>query len=291
MVTSDFGTLRLVEKLAEGGMSEVYVALGRRRSADPCVVAVKRLRHALVMDPGSVRLFMKEAWLGRSLRHPNLVRVLGGGRDTGRPFTIMEYLDGANLQALCRDRRFSVAEAVELAHAVARALAYLHAVPGREGRPLGVVHRALTPKNVFVTRGGEVKLLDLSAAKVPLVCEEMAIDPQPGSLRFMAPEQLAGGEVDHRADQFSLGAVLYELLTGKEGARCVSEGVLRALEVPRALVSFVMKLLSPGREQRFESTGQVVRALEALRSRREGRGEVAVGQSTTMPCLRMSFVR
>ncbi len=283
MLTSDFGNLHLLEKLADGGTAEVYAALGRQGPDQPRLVAVKRLRHALVMDPTVVRTFMKEAWLGRWLRHPNLVRVLGAGRDAGRPFIIMEHLDGANLRALSRDRLFATADVIELAHAVARALAYLHRALGPDGRPLGLVHRDVTPNHVFVTCSGDVKLLDLGAARMGGPSGERAIDPLPGSLAFMAPEDLAGADVDHRADQFSLGVVLYELVTGErlfacchrpprelleERRRRVSDRVLRERRVPRALICLLMKLLSPRRAERFASTDELVRAFEALRTRR-----------------------
>jgi serine/threonine protein kinase len=283
-MTTDFRDLHFLEKLGEGGMAEIHVALGWSGPEQPCLVAVKRLRRDLSDDQSMVRMFLKEAWLGRRLRHPNVPRVYDYGQRSGIPFIVMEYLDGTDLRGLLQERSLTPPDVVDIGCSIARALAYLHAAARPDGRPLGLVHRDVSLSNVLVTREGEVKLLDLGIAKTPEMGDATLEGQLKGSFAYMAPEQLAGGPVDQRADQFSLGVVMYELLTGERlFPRCdrplhhliaerwqkVSDKPLVAVGVPASLRRFVMRLLSPKRRDRFASMERVACELEEHRMRRE----------------------
>jgi serine/threonine-protein kinase len=220
---------RLVAELARGGMGTIFVGV-RARHADEPLVAVKTLRDDLVDDPAAVDAFFHEAAIGARLRHPNVVRILEAGTDGGVPWISMELLDGQPLERFhlaCGRARHPVGgldpRAIPL-RALSDALLGLHAahaLSDDRGRPLGLVHRDATPDNVFVTYDGIAKIIDFGIAKtVDRPRTESGI--LKGKLRYLAPEQITDDGVDRRADVFTMGIVLWEILSGRrffEGRR------------------------------------------------------------------------
>jgi serine/threonine-protein kinase len=205
-----FGAYRLIERIGEGGMAEVFTALSPD-GRDPLVI--KRLRAELCENPVAVAHFRDEGQLGLTLRHPNIVGVRDFGAVDGRPFIAGEYVGGRDLGRLTRlmvqlkQRPLSARAICYVAHEVLCGLEYAHHRVDAAGRPLDLVHRDITPENIMVTLDGEVKLLDFGIARADATRDEG--DGVKGNVDFMSPEQARGQRVDRRGDLFSLGLVMY----------------------------------------------------------------------------------
>jgi eukaryotic-like serine/threonine-protein kinase len=246
--------------LAQGEIADVLLATLTGRSSE--LVVVKRLRAALREADEARRLFAREVTIARTLDHPNIVRVVAVGDDAGLPFLAMERLDGVTLEETEKrlrecGRRLHPGVACGIASLVAAALAYTHGLRTFDGHPTPVIHRDISPDNVFLTRAGEVKLLDFGIARVASALRMTKSGLVRGKVAYMSPEQLAGLEVDPRTDLFSLGVVLWEMLVGRHPfrARTVA-GTMRAVaeqpvaapstsaRVPPALDAITMGLLA-----------------------------------------------
>jgi serine/threonine-protein kinase len=202
--------LRLIERIATGGMAKIYRAIQSDPVAGSREVAIKVIRREFARHPVFLRQFRTEAELAARLSHPNLARIHGTRRTRHGPCLVMEYLDGANLRAIINARggSFPAHETMHIALMIGRALAYLH--------ERHIVHRDLSPSNIMLTVDGEVKLIDFGIAKElagghPSTTQGRIL----GKLRYMSPEQIEGGHLDERSDQYSLGVLLYEMLSGR----------------------------------------------------------------------------
>lgn len=212
------GRYQLIAEIARGGMGVVYLASSQGAAGFRKLVVVKELKHELAQDPDFVRMFMDEAKLSARLNHRNIVQTNEVGNEEGHYFMTMEYLEGRSLhRVLRRFDRSKEAGLDELAiRAVAETLAglhYAHELSDYDGEPLGIVHRDVSPNNIFVTFDGQVKLLDFGVAKTLDRIQETQAGMLKGRVRYMAPEQVIGG-VDRRTDVFSAGAILREIVTG-----------------------------------------------------------------------------
>lgn len=204
------GAYELIERLGAGGMAEVWSArLGGRGR----LVAIKRVLPHLVAVPEVVRLFLAEARIASRLRHPNIVETLDVGIVEGRPFLVMEHLDGIDLGAALRAGPPPLGVCLYIVHAVAAALTYVHRYE-EGGVPLGLVHRDVSPANIRIGADGTVRLLDFGIAKA--VNDATRVRTRTGVVRgklaYVAPEQLEGAFVSPASDQYSLGVVMHELL-------------------------------------------------------------------------------
>ncbi len=200
----------LLEKIGSGGMGEVFRAHDSRLSRE---VAIKFLPEWLAEEPKALRRFQREAQAAAALNHPNILNVHDLAVVDGRPCIVTELLDGQTLRRRLEDAPLSLRDVVGLAAQVLSGVAAAHA--------RGIVHRDLKPENLFVTRDGQVKILDFGIVKVAEAAVERrgtttATGPGEiiGSVGYMSPEQVQGLPVDHRSDIFSLGTVLYEMSTG-----------------------------------------------------------------------------
>jgi tetratricopeptide (TPR) repeat protein len=263
---SMIGPYRLARRLGRGGMGEVFLAwderLGRR-------VAVKRILRDTPRPQDRERL-SREARAAARLSHPAVVQVYDFVEDATGEAIVLEYVEGRTLRALIGESLPPIGLAMRLAREIAEGLAAAHTA--------GLVHRDLKSENVVVTREGHAKILDFGIAKIPESEGLTAPGQVLGTARAMSPEQARGGEVDARSDLFSLGILLYELLTGvspfhginslDELQRVISHvpppvSSLRP-EVPRALSGIVDRLLAKRREDRPRGAGEVARELAAL---------------------------
>ncbi len=265
--------------LGAGGMGEVY------RARDPLLkreVAIKVLPSFVSRDAEQLRRFEYEAQATAALNHPNIVGVYTFGAFEGAPYLVSELLEGETLRQQLRRGALPARKAIEYAVQIARGLAAAH--------EKGIVHRDLKPENVFVTNDGRVKILDFGIAKFIAGQREPGEDGMEmthagtasgvvmGTAGYMAPEQVRGKTLDHRADIFSFGAILYEMLTGKRAFhRSTSVETMAAIlnEHPTE-ISQVMQTIPPGlqrvahrcleknAEQRFQSASDLAFALEAL---------------------------
>jgi serine/threonine protein kinase len=202
-------------RLGNGGMADVFLALARGPAGFDKLTVIKRLRNP--GDDSLVGMFLDEARLSARLSHPNIVNTYEVGEVEGRFFIAMEYLDGQPLQALLsllagRGKGLGDALSAYVAMQALKGLHYAHELVDYDGSRLGVVHRDVSPHNLFVTYGGQVKLLDFGIAKATVNSTHTATGVLKGKIRYMAPEQVEEGDVDRRADVYALGIVLWEAL-------------------------------------------------------------------------------
>jgi eukaryotic-like serine/threonine-protein kinase len=269
---SMIGPYRLEGFLARGGMGDVYRAVDTRLQRP---VAIKMLSQTKTGDPQRVARFMTEARVTAGLEHPNIVRVYDVGLIDDRAYLVAELLDGETLRHRIERGPLPIDDVVRIGIEVAAGLTAAHAA--------GLVHRDLKPDNVFLTRAGDVKILDFGIAK--LAQDETVRDGFStltgvvlGTAGYLAPEQIRGATVDARTDLFALGAVLSEMLTG---ARAFPrEHIVETLhailherptdvlsarpDVPPALAGVVTRLLEKTPEARFGSAADVMAALERV---------------------------
>jgi serine/threonine protein kinase len=223
---SKLGRYEVLERIALGGMAELYLARHRGDGGYEKMVAVKRILPHLAEDETFARMFLNEAKLAASLDHSNIAHVIDFGSEGGEHFIAMEYVHGRSVHEVLR-RAGQLGGKVPLHCAlailvdVAAALHYAHERAGPDGQPLGLVHRDVSPSNVLVTYEGEVKLVDFGIAKATAHGNATRTQAIKGKLAYMAPEQVRGDAMDRRADVFSLGVVAYELCVGQ---RCFFAG-------------------------------------------------------------------
>jgi serine/threonine protein kinase len=220
------GSLRLsiVQTIAKGGMGQVYRAVQHGVEGFEKTVAVKTILEPYAADEAFVRMFIAEAKLVANLVHQNIVQVYHLGRAEEILYIVMEYVDGVNLrQVLARHaearRRLPIELAAFLASRVCRGLEYAHTQVDAQGIPLGVVHRDVSPRNLLVTRFGEVKIGDFGIAKARSVARTDDDRPLLGKYAYLSPEQARREPTDNRSDLFSLGLVLWEMLAGRRPRR------------------------------------------------------------------------
>ncbi|HJW72203.1 MAG TPA: WD40 repeat domain-containing serine/threonine protein kinase [Geothrix sp.] len=270
-------------QIGAGAMGEVYRARDTRLGRE---VAIKVLPAAFAMDAERLRRFEVEARSVGSLNHPNILSVFDIGMFESTPYLVMELLEGATLREKLGGRPLPVRRAVEIAHALATGLAAAH--------EKGIIHRDLKPENVFITKDGRIKILDFGLAKslTPLrnASEDelptLAIGSEPslteagmvvGTVGYMSPEQARGERLDGRSDLFSLGTVLWEMLTGQRpflGATPLDTltAILKEdppeldanLKIPPALVRILHSCLAKEPSGRFHSAHDLAFALESL---------------------------
>jgi Tol biopolymer transport system component len=276
------GPYEIVRPLGSGGMGEVYTARDTRLDRE---VAVKVLPEQLAQDADALGRFEREAKAVAALSHPNILALHDFGREGDVVYAVTELLEGETLRDMIDGGPIAQRRAIEYAVQIARGLSAAH------GR--GIVHRDLKPDNVFVTRDGRVKILDFGLAKSVRVAAPQDDTRSPtasaytepgtvlGTVGYMSPEQVRGGEADARSDIFSFGTVLYEMLAGKRAFRreTAVETMSAILREEPAELSSVLPSVSPALErivrhclekspeQRFESARDMAFDLEALSDR------------------------
>ncbi len=217
-----FGKFQLVDRLAVGGMAELFVATSPGEHGFQKKVVIKRLLPALVHDETYNAMFIDEAKLTARLVHPKIAQTFELGKVDDQLYIAMEHIDGIDVLALLREfaakrRRVEPHLAAWIAHEVLDALDYAHNIRGEDGSMLGVVHRDISPSNVLLSVRGDVKLVDFGIARA--VDPERAHKSKSGTLKgkygYMSPEQVIEQQLDARSDLFSVGVVFAELLTGR----------------------------------------------------------------------------
>ena len=275
-----YGRYLLLERLAIGGMAEVWLAEVRDRPGRR--YALKRLLPTLADDPTFVTMFLDEARIGAQLDHPGIVPVHDLGREGASYFMAMDYLAGQDLRALLARLRHDGSRlppplSAFLVAQAARALDHAHRAHGQDGAPLHVVHRDLSPANVLLGYDGRVAVIDFGIAQAAFRAhrEDAVLR---GKFGYLSPEQVRGLPVDRRADVFSLGAVLHELLTGhrlfhgpsdlavleRVRAAQVRPPSERNPAVPPALDAVVLRALAREPADRYPWCADLAGALEAL---------------------------
>jgi eukaryotic-like serine/threonine-protein kinase len=293
------GRYEIRSQLGAGGMGEVYLARDPKINRD---VAIKVLPAAFSSDSERLRRFEQEAQAAGELNHPNILSIYDVDTHDGSPYVVSELLEGETLREQLNGTALPVRKAIDYALQIAHGLAAAH--------EKGIVHRDLKPENLFVTKDGRVKILDFGLAKLieprngsevrtDLPTRKRNTDPGTvvGTVGYMSPEQVRGQRVDHRSDLFSLGVILYEMLSGKRAFRGDSAiETLNAIlkedppelsesnsQINSALEKVVMHCLEKSPEQRFQSARDVAFALGALSGLSSSRTMTAALPPTAMP--------
>jgi phosphate transport system substrate-binding protein len=280
-LSRNVGPYRLVASLGRGGQAEVYLAIRRGPAGFSKLVVIKSIRPEMEDDPRFKDMLMSEARLAARLHHPNVVQTLEVGDDGGRFYIAMEFLDGQPLHKVVRAARASGGIGLPLAAAiVSEMLAGLHSaheLRDWDGRSLEVIHRDVSPQNVFITYDGEVKLVDFGIAKAATGGEVTQAGIIKGKAAYMAPEQALGRPIDRRVDVYAAGIVFWELLTGRRlffmaDAPEASQKLLSdptppvasvASEIPPAIGAIADKALAGEPDQRFATAAEMREALES----------------------------
>ncbi len=290
------GKYELLRRLGRGGMAEVY--LGRMAGAARFqkTFAVKLVLPHLIESPNDVALFVDEAKLVAQLTHSNIVQVFDFGVDGEDIFLVMEYVEGCTLRTLLtacvnRDRTAPLDIALFVMAQICRGLDYAHRKRDDEGRPLALIHRDLDPNNVLISDEGEVKISDFGIARSAMQAHHSDSGALRGKVFYMPPEAIAARPVDQRADQFILGAVFYEVLTGKKAfaAEPVPWGVFEKIRrgeyapvreanpsVPADVEAVVNRLLAAQPEKRFAHSADMLAQIETLRRVHGGGADATV---------------
>ncbi len=275
--------------LGAGGMGEVYRAYDPRLGRD---IAIKVLPRDFATDADRQKRFQQEARVLASLSHPNVVQVFEAGEHEGAPYLVMELLEGETLRERLHGKALPAKRAAELAREVAQGLAAAH------GK--GILHRDLKPENIFLTKDGRVKVLDFGLAKARIASNDSRIETQAfaaalsepgqvvGTSGYMSPEQVRGEAVDARSDLFSLGVVLWEMVTGTKPFRGdssieVMHAILKedppepdeGLKIQPSLERILRSCLAKAPEGRFHSAHDLAFALEGLAGASSGSGTKA----------------
>jgi serine/threonine-protein kinase len=212
------GRYRLLGEIARGGMGIVYIAAANGPAGFSKLVALKELRPDLVEDDEFLTMFMEEARMAARLNHPNIVQTNDVDEHNGRHFIAMEYLEGRSLYAIMKRFAprggFPQRMALAALRDVLSALDYAHELTGLDGTPLGFVHRDISPHNIFVTFEGHTKVIDFGIAKARDSSLETKTGVLKGRANYMAPEQLLS-RADRRSDIFAVGAIMFEILSGR----------------------------------------------------------------------------
>ncbi len=271
-VLEEYGNYFLLEKIAIGGMAELFKAQQRGVQGFQKIVAIKRILPHFSDNEDFVTMFIDEAKLAAQLTHPNIVQIFDLGKAGSSYYIAMEYVNGRDLRTLLRKVReyglpFPEQVAAFVVMKVAAALDYAHRKRGFDDRELKLVHRDISPQNVILSTEGAVKLVDFGIAKAASKASHTVAGALKGKLLYMSPEQATGQPLDNRSDLYSLGLVLFELLTGERCFQADSElGVLEKVRLGRVsdlctlnpnvskeMVAIVNRALQKGVDHRYPS--------------------------------------
>ncbi|APR79902.1 Serine/threonine protein kinase PrkC, regulator of stationary phase [Minicystis rosea] len=271
---------RVIKRLASGGMAEVFVAESAGIEGFRKQVAIKRVLPQLSKKEQFIAMFLDEARLSAHLSHSNVVSVFDIGVGDGTYFIVMEYVEGADLKAVMDHAKktglnIPVEVAVYAATRICQGLAYAHELRDREGKPLQIIHRDITPANVLITRYGEVKIVDFGLAKASSQLAESDAGVIKGKFGYLAPETVLEKPVDQRVDVFAVGIILWEMLTGRrlflgetdfQTVRQVRDAVVPSLPqinraVPPELDELVRRALARDPDTRYQTARDLCRDL------------------------------
>jgi len=279
-----FGQYEILERISSGGMAELFRARRSGVEGFQKIVAIKKILPHIAGDEEFITMFADEAKLAAQLNHPNIVHIFDLGKiEAGGYFIAMEHVEGRDLRSILHmaretGLRLPVPLAVAIAAKVAAALDYAHRRRGDDGRDLHIVHRDVSPPNILVSTEGDIKLCDFGIAKAASKVSRTESGALKGKVPYMSPEQAWGKPVDQRSDIYSLGAVLFEMLTGRklfqgdtdlnvlEKVRAGDVVLPSSLipDVPPGLDAAVFKALAREPDERYLRTSEMLRDLEAV---------------------------
>jgi serine/threonine protein kinase len=277
------GRYQVIKHLASGGMAQVLLARQTGIEGFERYVVLKQIHVERARDRNIVTMFLDEARLAASLHHTNIVQVHDVGQDKGEYFIAMEYIHGEDLRSLLsklnRERRqMPLEHVITIVSSVAAALHYAHEMRGSDRKPLGLVHRDVSPSNILIAYDGNVKVVDFGIAKAAHRESETKSGTLKGKIAYMAPEQCLGEPVDRRSDVFALGIVLYELFTVRRLFKASSDFLmmstivagnvprpsLHRADIPPELETIIMKALAREPQDRYQTADEMRVALDRL---------------------------
>jgi TonB family protein len=278
-----FGQYQLMEKIALGGMAEVYKARMSGVDGFQKIVAIKKILPHMAASEDFITMFADEAKLAAQLNHPNIIHIYDLGKVDNSYYIAMEYVEGRDLRSILKTGAehglpLPAELALFIASKLAAALDYAHRRKDYEGRDMSLVHRDVSPQNVLISYEGDIKLCDFGIAKAASKSSQTQIGALKGKLQYMSPEQASGKTVDRRSDIFSLGSVLYEMLTGEklfagDSDLTILEQVRTAKveppsvknpDIPKKVDSIVLKALGRDAEDRYQNASDFQRDLESV---------------------------
>jgi TonB family protein len=278
-----FGQYVLIEKIATGGMAEVWKARMRGVEGFQKIVAIKKILPHLSDNQDFIEMFIDEAKLAAQLNHNNIIHIYDLGKIQSSYYIAMEYIDGFDLKTILRrgqerDTPMTVELALFIASKIASALDYAHRKRDFEEKDMGIVHRDVSPQNVLISQEGDIKLCDFGIAKAASKASHTQAGALKGKLQYMSPEQAWGRAIDRRSDVFALATVLFELLTARklftgDNELSILEQVREARVQPPSLYNdevtpevdkIVLKALQKDPANRYQSAGEMARDLDAV---------------------------
>jgi serine/threonine-protein kinase len=267
-----FGKYTLLNRIAVGGMAEVFLARQEGLEGFEKTICIKRIRPHLSSQPNFVQMFLNEAKLAAQLNHPNIVQIYDLGRVNDSYFIAMEYISGRDMSRIIPKAEkagisFPMIYALRIASNVCEGLYFAHTKGDAYGNPLNIVHRDITPENILVSFSGTVKIVDFGIAKANTQLEQTRAGEIKGKLSYMSPEQCMGHQLDARSDIFSFGSVIYEWITGYKLFTGENEmAILKSIidgkiyppsyfkeDVPEAVERILMKALDKDKTKRYQS--------------------------------------
>ena len=287
VLVPEIGKYHLVAELARGGMGIVHLASVQGPGGFHKLLVLKELKPEFSRDDDYVSMFLDEARLAAQLTHPNIVQTIEVGSEGGRHFMVMEFLDGRSLYRVIRRFReqggLPVGAHLRVICEALLGIHYAHELADMSGRQLGVVHRDVSPLNVFVTFDGQAKVLDFGIAKSNDSSLETKTGTLKGRVAYMAPEQAWGAKVDRRADLYSAGVMIWEAIAGRRLwpgmndvqilARALREGPPPLSSVqpdcPEELEAICARALEKKPEDRYATAQDLREDLEAHLARRD----------------------
>jgi serine/threonine-protein kinase len=301
----------ITERLDQGGMAEVFRGVAESIQGFKKSVAIKRILPSLTKNQKFVSMFLDEARLSLFLQHANIVQVFDISKTPDDAyFLVMEYVDGCNLKSLIerqkqKNKRIETAHAIYLMTECCKALNYAHSLEHPEtNEPLNIVHRDISPPNILLSKQGEVKLVDFGLAKANSQIESTDPGVVKGKFSYLSPEAASGQDVDHRADVFAVGIILWEMFTGRRlfygdtdyqtvelvrQARVPSIAAINP-EIDPELEAIVRKALARDPDERYHSAADLGDALAQFlfshRMKVTSRDIAALVRDTQMEAMR-----
>ncbi len=289
--SADYGQYLLLDRIAVGGMAEVFRAKRKGVEGFEKVVAVKRILPHLSDNKGFVDMFIDEAKMVAGLSHPNIAQIFELGKIGDTYFIAMEYIDGMDLRTILHRARGkgespNIDQAALIVSKVSSALEYAHRYRDADGQELRIVHRDVSPQNILISKEGEIKLVDFGIAKAATKASHTDSGSLRGKLLYMSPEQAWGRPIDNRSDIFSLGVVFFEMLTGRnlfsgDSEMSILERVRNARVIPPSSVNrsvpieldgVVTRMLRKDPEKRYQDASEMLIHLDSYLRRRPAIG-------------------
>jgi serine/threonine-protein kinase len=282
--TTIFGPFELIREISSGGMGTLYLAKMRGPYQFEKHFIIKLMKEEYTKDLSDLKRFAREARIAAKMHHKNIVQIFDFGSVKGCYYISMEYVDGLNLVRvmnglLTAKLLLPYSLCAYLIAEIARGLRYMHELRGANGLPIGLVHRDVSPENILVSKEGEVKLSDFGLVKYTGAPTLTNVGKVRGKLPYMAPERVVGRDATRTSDQFSLGLVLHELLTGKRyfsssmGRKQVQQELIHQAvappkdfrkNIPEELNAIVCRATELEPMDRFESIGEMEKQLRAF---------------------------